>query len=199
MFNGYNYDVSYYTYGNAMDKLTSKRFFVKIPRIYIYTEEEKKLFGIPVDEVNGNIDKKSIMDLVDSYKNVYELAMIAYENATILIKNENDILEILELANEAINILEKSPNVPNNENSEDLIFALKTLIEKIKETNGNYLRELYRRNDPINKYLKETFGGFEHTLAIKNRRPMVTDINPTPNSTSSSDRVYGIDFEKISL
>jgi len=192
---GNQYDINYYTYGNAIDILTKKKFFVKIPRIYIYTEEEKKIFGIPVDEVNGKIDKKSVMDLVDSYKNVYELALIAYEDATILIKNENDIIEIMKLANEAINILENSPNVRPDENNEDLIFALKTLLEKIQEANGDYLATLYRKNDPVKQYMDNTFGVFDAIVNIKKKVPDVKEITPS----STNERVYGIDFDKISI
>jgi len=192
---GNHYDVNYYTYGNAIDILTKKKFFVKIPRIYIYTEEEKKIFGIPVDEVNGKIDKKSVMDLVDSYKNVYELALIAYEDATILIKDENDIIEIMKLANEAINVLENSPNVRPNENNEDLVFALKTLLEKIQEANGDYLATLYRKNDPVKQYMDNTFGAFDAIVNIKKKAPEVKEITPS----STNERVYGIDFDKISI
>jgi len=192
---GNQYDINYYTYGNAIDILTKKKFFVKIPRIYIYTEEEKKIFGIPVDEVNGKIDKKSVMDLVDSYKNVYELALIAYEDASILIKDENDIIEIMKLANEAINVLENSPNVKPNENNEDLVFALKTLLEKIQEANGDYLATLYRKNDPVKQYMDNTFGAFDAIASIKRKVPEVEEITPS----STNERVYGIDFDKISI
>jgi len=187
-----------YNFETVMNILTKKKFFVKVPRIYIYSEAEKEIFGIPMDIVNGEPDKKSIMELVDSYKNTYELAQIAYENNSIIIKNEDDILEIIEIANQALNILRQMPN-KEFYNNEDLSFSLETLIEKIKETHKDYLKTLYDRKDEVKNYIKETYDFF---LKIKNSSTTTPEITAVKNEINDNDMVFGmtdIDFSKISL
>jgi len=186
-------DVNYYTYGNALKLLYSEKFFVKVPRIYIYTEKEKEMLGIGIDEVNGNINKKSMLELVDSYKSVYEIAEIVYEDRTVMIENESDILKILEIANEALNILEHAPNT-NNEHYEELEYSLNALIEKIKLTHGDYLAKLYKQNDKVENYIEDTFGGFNKLINIK--KPEVVNVNA---SNDHNKRIYGINFDTISI
>lgn len=183
-----------YNFNNILKTLHENKFFCKIPRIYIYTEAEKELFGIGVDEVNNETDKTSLMELVDSYKSVYEIAYIVYENNDIYIKDDDDILKILKIATEALDLLDHSPNVELVKNYEDLKFALETLVEKIKSTNGDYLTTLYNKNDKIQQYNNDVFGTFQKIKSMTGVRPDVTELKKTKHRS-----IDGIDFNNISL
>ena len=195
-------DINYYTYGNALKLIKSKKYFCKIPRIYIYSDKEKELYGIPTDVVNDEINKTSFMDLVDSYKSIYELAFIAFENNNIAIENDDDILDIIKTAQEALNILENSPNANMIENYEDLVMALTTLINRIKDTNGDYLGYLENKNDKVKQYEEDTFGMFGKIKEMTGAgiRAEVTDVNTiNTRQPRKHKNIDGIDFNKISL
>ena len=192
-------DINYYTSGNALKLIKSKKYFCKIPRIYIYSDKEKELYGIPTDVINDEVNKTSFMDLVDSYKSIYDLAFIAYENNNVAIAEDNDILDIIKTAQEAINILENSPNINMIENYEDLLMALTTLVNRIKDTNGDYLGYLENKNDKVRQYEEDMFGVLGK---IKNDtgtaiRAEVTEVNNTVTRKHRS--IDGIDFNRISL
>ena len=186
--------LNYYTSGNVLNLLKEKKFFCKIPRIYIYTDEEKELFGIPTDTVNGEIDNKSFFELVDSYKSIYELAKIAAEDRSILIKNDKDILEIYSIANRALEILRNAPNAEALEDYEDLIFGLTALINKIKNINEDYMKELIRENQrsPLEKktFIKKMKEFEQATLGTA----IVDEVKP-----KKLKKLSDIDFRKISL
>ena len=195
-------NINYYTYGNAINLIKSKKYFCKIPRIYIYSDKEKELYGIPTDIVNNETDKTSFMDLVDSYKSIYDLAFIAFENNNIAIEDENDILDIIKTAQEALNILENSPNGNIIKNYEELMMALSTLVNRIKNTNGNYLGYLENKNDKVRQYEENTFGMFDKIKEMAGPiiRADITEI-PSRNITQQKrhKNIDGVDFNKISL
>lgn len=196
--------LNYYTYGNALKLIKSKKYFCKIPRIYIYSDKEKELYGIPTDIINDEINKTSFMDLVDSYKSIYDLAFIAYEDNNIAIEDDNDILDIIKTAQEAIDILQNSPNSHMVEDYEDLIMALTVLINRIKDTNGDYLAYLEEKNDKVKQYEEDSFGMFNKIKGSSNNsmgiRADVTDVHSNrPTGSQKHRAIDGVDFRKISL
>jgi len=177
---------------SIIKKLHSKKYFVRIPRIYIYTEKEKEVLGIPIDEINGVVNNKSVMDIVDSYKSIYDLAQITYEDNSIYVTNTNDVMEIHQIAGEALNTLQNSPG---GDKYSELVFALEALVTKIEETYGTYLGELYKKKDNVEQYKEETFGQFDELNKLKARAPEVTEIKPK----EIRKNIYGLNFRDISL
>lgn len=186
--------LNYYTSGNVLNLLKEKKFFCKIPRIYIYTDKEKELFGIPTDVVNGEIDNKSFFELVDSYKSVYELAKIAAEDRTILIKDDKDILEIYGIANKALEILQNAPNAEALEDYEDLVFGLNALINKIKDVNEEYMKDMVMKRQQSSLEKKTFIRKMKEFEQSALGTAIVDEVKP-----KKLKKLSDIDFRKISL
>ena len=179
---------------NIVNRLKQEKFFVVIPKIYIYTEQELKIYGIPLEEVNGKDNTKANLELVDSYKSVYDLAKIAAQDGTIKIKNESDMVKIIEIVTEALDLLENAPGIVD-EDLEELIMALNIFKNKVLDVNENNLQRLYKKQDKTENYLNDTFGGFEFSKKITKNIAEVTDV--TNVSKPRTNRKFGIDFSII--
>ena len=176
---------NYYTPKNAFSMLTENKYFCRVPRIYIYSPDELKYYGIPVDEINGRVNKNSKFDLVDSYLSIMDFIKIASENSPVIIKERDKIKEIYQIAKSALEILTRTPQV---QNYEELIENLEIFINKLEEENS----ELIYYQPTVRK------GTFEEKIskidALKGimKQPDIRD----PNVKSAKDLEKPIGFVK---
>ncbi len=174
-----------------MEILTKNKYFVKVPRIYLYSPEELKYFGMHTTEINGRFDKKSSLELTDSYKSLLEIADIINDGMPVLVKEPvKYIPNIYEKLTEVIDILKNTP-FPNEEEREELLFKLEIALEKIVKENGEYIGKIINDNDRYTNYTKQRFGKFMTPRSIEHK--VKIDNNNTPTDTNKGlNRRYGM-------
>jgi len=95
-----------YTFKRIIKELHKVKIFVSVPRIATITEAEIKLYGDPVDFVNGEPVKASmskketirlpLSSIVDIYHNDYSISILYKEDLVKITKILSDILDRLE-------------------------------------------------------------------------------------------------------
>ena len=128
----------------AYEKLNKKLILVRVPQVALYSEEELKLLGIPIDVIDGKEDKKSVTQYTTVMLPLSKILDIYSNGFTIRIVNSDEIPAIAEFLTEVLSLLEYSLNVSDTE----LKDKIKMFLDGVIELNKDYI--VNKINEQIN-------------------------------------------------
>jgi len=157
------------SYFEKTTKLPNRLFKVRVPIIATYTEEEMKVYGLPVDITEGKPNKETFKEMTVAMFNLDKIIDMYINGYPIYIVNPNDSKEIFK-------ILEEYIAIQNNKVSHSLNTP--TYEEKRLHEIDKFVSEMfgYNKNTIVQDIIKPTNGyaidfGLMHTPGTITNNP----------------------------